>query len=58
MQGASTLKTIWSGIGENGTSYANTIGEGDLSNTPVGDENASSISIESCTSTTCVNNAK
>lgn len=53
MWGANTFKTIYTGIAGNGTPYADKSSEGDLSNTPVGEDNASSISIESCTPTTC-----
>jgi hypothetical protein len=46
MRDGSTRKTIYSGIGENGAETAAMTFQDNLSNTPVGDDNASSINIE------------
>jgi hypothetical protein len=46
MRDSSTVKTIYTDKGENGASFHATVYQGNLANTPVGDDNASSISIE------------
>jgi hypothetical protein len=46
MLGSSTVKTIYAGIGGNGALVNGTVNHTNLANTPVGNDNASSISIE------------
>jgi hypothetical protein len=46
MRDSSTIKTIYAGIGGNGTSSHATVYHGNLANTPIGNDNASSIGIE------------
>jgi hypothetical protein len=46
MLDSSTVKTIYAGIGGNDASFHGTVYQGNFANTPVGNDNASSISIE------------